>query len=210
MLANQKMVASDGLEVALFPLPYLFMTQDEGGDFSHVGTYNIDFQGWSASGRVYKAPIYAPCTVKCVDLSYDTADHNMVFESVDKVHLADGTIDYLTITFAHSDTYLHSVGDVIEQGEVLCYTGTTGYVTGDHTHTCCGKGRYIGYSARPGGHFDLTNRVHYWFAVYVNDTVIIDGYNHPWTIFSDDLLRIKKDKFPWVLYARKIRERTNV
>ena len=35
MLAGQKLVAKDGKEVALFPMPYLYMTQNEGGDFSH-------------------------------------------------------------------------------------------------------------------------------------------------------------------------------
>ena len=46
MRAGQRLVAQDGYEVALFPLPYLNMSQDEGGDYSHTGTYNIDFLGW--------------------------------------------------------------------------------------------------------------------------------------------------------------------
>ena len=66
MRAGETLVANDGYEVALFPLPYLYMSQDEGGDYSHEGTYNIDFLGYSSSGRVYDAPIYAPCTCKVV------------------------------------------------------------------------------------------------------------------------------------------------
>lgn len=211
MLANQKMVASDGYEVALFPLEYLYMTQDEGGDFSHTNTYNIDFVGWGASGRIYKCPIYAPCTLKCVSTSFSPTNNTRTYESVDKVHLADGTLDYLTIDFSHDDNPLYSVGDIIPQGDIIAHTGTTGNVTGDHTHSCCGKGKYEGYTQRTGGQWDLKNRIHYWNAVYVNDTVIVQGYNHDWIKFDGSItpptpFKIKH-KFPWVLYAKKLRNK---
>ena len=76
MIANQTMVAEDGYEVALFPMPYLYMSQDEGGDYSHTGTYNIDFIGYNASGVVYNAPIYAPCTMKVVSTNLTYAGGN--------------------------------------------------------------------------------------------------------------------------------------
>ena len=53
MIANQTLVAPDGYEVALFPMPYLYMTQDEGGDYSHLGTYNID-----CVGRRFTRPVH--------------------------------------------------------------------------------------------------------------------------------------------------------
>ena len=101
MIAYERIVANDGYEVCLFPMPYMYMSQDEGGDYSHVGTYNIDFLGYGASGRIYNAPIYAPCTMKVVAvwMTYN-AGNRVVFESVDKVHLANGQLDYLTISFA--------------------------------------------------------------------------------------------------------------
>lgn len=210
MLANQKMVASDGYEVALFPFPYLYMSQDEGGDFSHSNTYNIDFLGWGANGRIYKAPFYAPCTLKCVAI-WDAKSNSRVYESVNKVHLADGTLDYLTIWFAHDDYPIHKVGDIINQGDILGHTGTTGNVTGDHTHSCCGKGIYQGFTKREGGNWDLTNRMHYWEAVFVNDTVIVRGYNHNWIIYQGGITPTptkKEHKFPWVLYANKLRNKS--
>lgn len=209
MLAFQKMVANDGYEVALFPLEYLYMSQDEGGDFSHANTYNIDFVGWGANGRILKCPFYAPCTLKCVNTTWDTYDHNIVYESVNPVHLANGEIDYLTICFAHDDNPLYQVGDIIPQGNLLGHTGTTGNVTGDHTHSCCGKGKYAGYTQRESGHWDLTNRIHYWDAVYVNDTVIVRGYNHPWITYDGSITPSvkKKGKFKWVLYAKKLRSK---
>lgn len=207
MLAGQKMTASDGTEICLFPFEYLYMSQDEGGDYSHEGTYNIDFLGWNSEGRVYKCPFYAPCTLKCVDV-WDPSSNNRVYQSVNEVYLADGTKDYLTIAFAHDDAPVHNIGDVISQGDLLGHTGTTGRVTGDHTHSCCGKGVYRGFVDRGSGRYDLANRVHYWKATYVNDTVIVEGYNHPWIKYEGGVTptptRVKAS-FPWVLYARKLR-----
>ena len=48
-------------------MPYLRMSQDEGGDYSHQGTYNIRLVRMESSGRVYiNALQYAPCTCKLV------------------------------------------------------------------------------------------------------------------------------------------------
>lgn len=203
MIANEQMKASDGKEICLFPFPYLYMSQDEGGDYSHVGTYNIDFLGWNSNGRVYNCPFYAPVSLKCVDI-WDSTNNNRVYQSLNKVHLADGTIDYLTIAFAHDDNPLYNIGDIIQQGQILGHTGTYGNVTGDHTHTCCGKGTYQGYTNR-NGHWDLTNRIHYWDATYVNDTIIVRGFNHSWKRFTGKLF---KKGFPFVLYTNKVRDKT--
>lgn len=207
------MVAPDGYEVALFPLEYLNMSQDEGGDYSHAGTYNLDFLGWGPNGRVYRCPIYAPCTLRCVDV-FDASSNTRVWQSVDKVHLADGSLDYLTIFFSHDDAPLYNVGDTCLQGGLIAHTGTTGYVTGDHTHTGTGKGQYQGFTQRETGNWDLTNRMHYWNAVYVNDTTIINGYGHNWVTYSGPIppgpTIIRKNKFNFVLfgyYAKQKRKR---
>lgn len=210
MVAGETLRASDGYEVALFPMPYLYMSQDEGGDYSHVGTYNIDLLGYNAEGRVYQAPIYAPCTMKVVATRLNLSGGNtVVFESVNKVHLANGSLDYLTIFFAHDSTPpITMIGDIVQQGALCYHTGTYGQVTGDHTHTCCGQGQYEGFTTRPGGHEDLTNRIHYWEALYVNDTTVLQGYNHPWITYSGSGATVRKN-FPWVLYSRKIRSKLN-
>ena len=211
MTAGQTLVASDGYEVALFPMPYLNMSQDEGGDYSHVGTYNIDFLGWGPLGRIYNAPVYAPVTMKVVYTGLTYAGGNQViFESINTVHLANGQLDYLTISFAHDPSPPYTtIGDVVNQGQLCYHTGTYGNVTGDHIHSCCGQGQYQGQTQRPPeNHWDLTNRIHYWDAVFVNDTTIVQGYNHNWIIWIDPTppdLRFPKSHFPWVLYARKLR-----
>ncbi len=150
MIAYETLVANDGYEVCLFPLPYMYMSQDEGGDYSHVGTYNIDFLGYGASGRIYNAPIYAPCTMKVVAIwmTYN-AGNRVVFESVDKVHLANGQLDYLTISFAHDpDPPVRTIGQTVSQGQICYRTGQYGIVSGDHVHTCVGQGHYEGFTTR--------------------------------------------------------------
>ena len=212
MVAGETLVAADGYEVALFPLPYMNISQGEmmPSGWSHYNVYNIDFLGWDANGRVYQAPIYAPCTMKVVSTwMYYAGGNQVCFESVNKVHLADGSLDYLTIYFAHdSNPPYTTIGQVVNQGQLCYHTGTYGEVTGDHVHTCCGKGQFDGYTQRSGGHWDLTNRMHYYDAVYVNDTTIIDGNNYNWKTWSGPSPTPTPSfgKFPWVLYARKLRE----
>lgn len=213
MRPYQRLVAADGYEVALFPMPQLYMTQDEGGDYSHQGTYNIDFLGYTVSGQQNNAPLYAPCTMKVVATRMNYAGGNtVVFESVDRVHLADGSLDYLTIFFSHDPSPpVAIIGTTVTQGQICYHTGSYGYATGDHVHTCCGKGQYEGFTVRPTNHEDLTNRIHYWDALYVNDTTILQGYNHNWVTWTGPTppgptpSYVSFNKFPWVLYARKFR-----
>lgn len=214
MRAGQTLVAQDGYEVALFPMPYLYMTQDEGGNYSHQGTYNLDFSGWGPNGKVYQAPMYAPCTMKLLHFWTALVNGNMqVWESTQPVHLANGQLDYLTLVVAHDNNPPYaSIGTIVRQGILFYHTGTyyTAGGTGDHVHTCLGQGQYQGFTERPGGHEDLTNRIHYWDGVYVNDTTVVQGYGHNWIEWvgptpptpSGEILK----KFPWVLYARKLRE----
>ena len=221
MLAGQTMRASDGYEVALFPLEYMYITQGEmmPSGWSHYNVYNMDFEGYGPNGRVYTCPLYAPFTMKVVALWDYNGSHTVTFESVDKVHFADGSLDYMTIEFTHCvNPPYHTIGQVINQGQLCYYTGTfgngqSGYY-GDHVHICAGKGHYDGYTQRTGGHYDLTNRWHLYDSLYINDTVIsYDSHNYPWQTYTGPTPPTPtptiRSKFPWVLYARKFRERNS-
>ena len=212
MLANQRMVADDGKEVMLFPLEYINISQPEGGSYSHAGTLQIDFLGWGANGRVYNCPYYAPCTCKCVATT-DASTNNRVWESVNQVHLADGTIGYVTFEMAHDNFPVHGVGAVVQQGALLGHTGTATGV-GDHMHFQCGRGTYQGWTQLPNGNWMLSNEMHIYDACYVNDTIIIDGEGYNWREYQGGVTpteETKRKKFPWVLYARKLRtNRANV
>ena len=205
MLAYQTMVASDGYEVLLFPLEYLYMSQDEGGSYSHLYTYSLDLLGWGPNGRIYQCPYYAPCTLKCVSVS----SGSVVWESVDKVHFADGSLDYVTIHFAHDDnTSVHYVNQIINQGDLIGHTGTTGHVTGDHVHLNTAQGHYAGFYDVGTGHYQLRNATHVYNTMYVNDTIIRNGYGHPWKTYDGSIqppVTMHRSKFKWVLYANKLR-----
>lgn len=213
MRAGETLVANDGYEVALFHMPYLRMSQDEGGDYSHQGTYNIDFLGWGPNGRILAAPMYAPCKMKLLHYWTAYANGNMqVWESVNKVHLANGQLDYLTLMVAHDNHPPYStLGTVVNQGTLFYHTGTYGNVTGDHVHTCVGQGRYQGFTTRPPqNHEDLTNRIHYWNGLYVNDTVISQGYGHNWKTWTEPTptpsptpIVTSEGGFPWFIYYNR-------
>lgn len=217
MIANQTLVASDGYEVALFPMPYLYMSQDEGGDYSHQGTYNIDLLGWGANGRIYRAPLYAPVNMKLVDYKAGTDWGNTcVFESVSIVHMPNGYIDWLCMAVGHdSNPPITTVGTTVNQGQLCYHTGTYGHVTGDHVHLCMGLGHYQGFTRRSTGNYDLTNRIHAWDGLYVNDTVISQGYNHNWRTWDGPtppvppVPGVRHNGFPWVLYARRLNQKRN-
>lgn len=208
----ERIVAADGYEVMLFPLEYMNASQEEGGDYSHAGTYQMDFLGWDANGRVYNCPYYAPCSCTCV-ASTDASTHNRVWQSTDKVHLADGTLGYVTFEVAHDDLPPYNVGATVTQGTMIGRTGTAGNVSGDHLHFQCARGTYAGWEqVPPNNNWQLVNEMHIYDACFVNDTVIINGYDYNWRIWDGPVPPVEeeKKKFPWVLYARKFRNRANV
>ena len=214
MMPNQRMVAPDGYEVALFPLPYMYISQGElmPSSYSHYNTYNMDFLGWGANGRVLECPLYAPFTMKVVSLWDYSGSHTVTFESVDKVHFADGSLDYMTIEFTHANNPpYHIIGVEIPQGTLCYYTGTFGQTSGDHVHMCTGKGHFTDYTQRTGGHYDLSNRWHLYDSLYVNDTFIIhDEHDYPWETYTAPTtppITRGESHFPWVLYARKLRDK---
>ncbi len=209
----QRMFASDGHEVCLFPLEYMNISQDENGSTSHQGTLCVDFLGWGSFGRVYRCPYYAPCTCKLVNSTFDTSANGRIWESVDKVWLPDGTLDYVCFQFGHDNSPPYStVGTIVTQGTLIGRTGTAGYVTGDHVHYNVARGTYQGGEyVPPIPAWQLKNSMHIYDANYVNDTVIINGYNHNWREYDGPTPppveeKKKIHKFPWVLYARKFRE----
>ena len=211
MQAHQKLVANDGYEVMLFPLPFMKITQGENGSTSHQGTLNMDFVGWSKSGRKYKAPLYAPCSCKCV-ATIDSNNKGRIFQSLKKVHTPNG-LQYVTFMNFH-DNNPCKVGDTFNQGDIYAHTGTAGGYA-DHTHFNCANGKYAGWhQVPPKGRGELMNSAHIYNICYVNDTTIVDGMMYPWKTWKIEPSptpptpeETKKNKFPWVLYARKLRKR---
>ena len=209
MVAGERLVANDGKEVMLFPLPYMYISQGEFETFSHAGIYAIDFMGWDANGRVYQAPMYAPCSCKCV-ATIDAYNKGRIFQSIDPVHTPNG-LQYVTFMWFHDNNPIASVGDTFTQGDLIGHTGTAGGVTGDHTHFNSANGKYSGWEqVPPNNNWQLVNEMHIYDACYVNDTTIINGYNYNWREWNGPTPPTKKKeekRFPWVLYSRKLRRK---
>lgn len=207
MIAYQMVVAPDGYEVCMFPLEYMYITQGEDGQYSHQGTLNIDFQGYGPNGRILECPYYAPCSCECV--AGGGVDNWRVFTSLDKVHLADGTLSKVTWVQMH-DNNPPSVGSRFLMGSPIGNTGTAGNVTGDHVHLNFALGDYAGWHQVSSGQSELINSMHIYDACYVNDTVLVRDYDYPWRLYTGPTptpVTGKRTKFPWVLYANKIRTR---
>lgn len=210
MLAHQRMVASDGKEVMLFPLPYIYISQGENGSYSHQGTLNIDFLGWGANGRIYNAPMYAPCSCRCV-ATIDANNNGRIFQSLNEVHTPNG-LQYVTFMWFHDNNPIASVGDTFTQGDLIGHTGTAGNVTGDHTHMNMANGTYAGWeNVPPQNQGQLKNSTHIYDICYVNDTVIVQGNGYNWQEYQGGSTPTEKEKhkFPWVLYAKKLRNKSH-
>lgn len=158
------------MEKPLYPSPYMRITQgyNEG---SHLGSFAIDEAG-SDSGIDY---LYAPFTGTIKKIY--TSDANEVwFESIDEVEYPDGTIDYMTILFAHdNDVDGLYIGKTIKQGEIVYKEGTKGIATGNHCHLECGRGKFTGSG---------------WYKNSYNNWVINNGKNPIECLWINDSIKI--------------------
>lgn len=206
MRPNQKMVDSNGVQIALFPMEYINISQGENGSYSHQGTLNIDLLGWQNGRRKYKCPYYAPCDCRVVN---HTSYYN-VWQSLTDVITPSGkkTISFVVM---HDDNP-PPLNTVKRQGEIIGHTGTNdpgGALTGDHLHLNTSLLPYAGWhQVPPASQWELVNSSHIYETFYVNDTTILNGYNYNWQTYNGGIIPSgKKYKFKWVLYANKLRNR---
>lgn len=225
----QTLYDDNGYQVALFPLEGFVISQTDQETYSHNPSvyWATDYLGWNSSGRVYRDPCYAPVDLKLLwfDASYPVA----VWESLNRVHLANGMIDYLTVLVYHDNDVangLYHVGDIKRQGEIFNKTGTMnhGSTVGDHMHLETGYGRYATSSSSSYGtaeyKYHITDwtkpkRLHNYDALFINDTTPYTTSTYPatysWKTFNGGhptpTPDYRKYKFKWVLYANKLRNR---
>ena len=226
MLAGETKVDRNGYQVALFPLEGFHVSQSDTGTASHGGGaiyWATDYLGWNSQGRVYRCPCYAPVDIKLI--FKDTIECMCVWESVNRVHLANGMIDYITLTCYHDndieDGNYYSIGTIKRQGELFFKTGTGGHVTGDHIHLETGYGKYLTnvstQSGTPEYKYHITDyttpkRLHNYNALFINDTNPTDSpSNYNWVTYQGGITPVsyRGKHFPWVLYTNKIRAKRN-
>lgn len=164
------------MEKPIFPSKYMRITQGymEG---THQDSYAID----NADKDTNISNIYAPFT-GIIKKIYPNDANEVWLESVDKVEYPDGTIDYMTMLFAHAnDISGLFVGKRINQNEVFYQEGTKGNVTGNHCHIECGRGKFTGsgWYKNNAGYWSINNGKKPEECLFIDNSItILDNHNY--------------------------------
>lgn len=205
MLAGEQKIASDGYEVCLFPCECMYLNV---GRPEH-DVYALDFLPVNAQGvAMTKMPVYAPFTGSIV---YTGNDHNCILQSINKVHTPSG-LKYVRVLVAHQEDSPPSVGTDFRMGFKYYETGNYGYSFGEHLHMEFAVLDSTSAQYWNTGGIGLYGGCHMWDALYVDDTFIAQGGNYDWLLYGDTppvpVEEEKKPrKFPWQIYARKLRNK---
>lgn len=164
------------MEKPIYPSPYMRITQGYMTG-THLNSYAIDEAG-SDTGIDF---IVAPFTG--VIKKIYTGDANEVWlESSEPVIYPDGTVDYMTMMFAHdNDVSNLFVGKVINRGERFYEEGTKGNVNGNHVHMECGRGKFTGsgWHQNSAGYWSINNGKNPTECLWIDDSITIldsNGY----------------------------------
>lgn len=164
------------MEKPIFPSKYLRITQgyQEG---THKDSYAID----NADKDSGISNIYAPFT-GIIKKIYQNDANEVWLESIDKVEYADGTVDYMTILFAHANNVDNLfVGKKINQNDIFYQEGTKGNVTGNHCHIECGRGKFTGtgWHKNNSGYWSINNAKKPEECLWIDDTItILDNHKY--------------------------------
>lgn len=182
MKKGQTLIASDGLEVCLYPMESIRITQTHYGTTSHA-SYKVKntglFDVTGCDGDAYKGVIFAPFSCKVVAIKTGKVNGNTVLvQSLNKVHLANGEIDYARFGFGHDNVVDVKIGQEIKQGEKLGDVGNYGNVTGIHSHFMCGVGEWTKGDTIPTTTNKNGNTIFYMpNAIDLDDMFYINGIN---------------------------------
>lgn len=173
MKPGQTLVGPDGLQVCLYPMTQLSLSQLWGtSTVSHCCGCPFDNMGVTGNHDI----LYAPCDCHVIETMPPENGNWAIFVSDNPVHTPSG-IGVVTFQFTHGD--LLGNGSTYKQGEPIYTTGTYGLQAGDHCH--------IDQSLVPNDYFkdwvyscafgnrcySLANSCDPTLFWYVNDTPII-------------------------------------
>ncbi|WP_407384311.1 RICIN domain-containing protein [Ruminococcus sp.] len=161
---------------AMFIMDTVNISQGMYGSYSHMGSKAIDLAGRDGGTD----PAYAPFDGKVVYMSTSAA--YIIYQSLNPVEFADGTVDYMTVWVMHDDNVgRFYVGQTFSQGQHFFNEGRSGYATGNHIHLECAKGTYQGQYKNDYGVWCINNQINPYDALFLSEsTTIIDGYGYNW------------------------------
>ena len=162
------------MQVVLFPLEVLHITQGMDNPFSHAGSFAVDFKGTTVN-----AQLYAPCDMMLVARSWFW----VAYTSLRPVKFANGNSGYFTIWIIHDDDQ-YFIPRTVLQGYPLAKTGTAGNATGDHVHIETKVGIWEGQIQNSEGVWMMKNSAPPTEFFVINDTTIIEDNGYPWGTFS--------------------------
>ena len=164
------------MEKPLYPSPYMRITQGYMMG-THADSYAIDDAG-SDSGIDF---IVAPFT-GVIKKIYSGDANEVWLESSDAVIYPDGTVDYMTMMFAHdNDVSNLFVGKVINRGERFYEEGTKGNASGNHVHMECGRGKFTGsgWHKNSAGYFSINNGKNPTECLWIDDSItVLNSYGY--------------------------------
>lgn len=177
MQPGQTLTGDGGLQVCLFPLPVLNVTQTSSpGSFSHCCGHPFDCVGATTT-----ANYYAPCDMRLIYAGPTANGMPRIWQSQQEV-ITPGGVGYVCIEFGHDNNPPYSaIGSTVKQGQLIGHTGTAGMVTGDHVHIdqAHGTGKTLadyGIICSGGNEcWALDDSVQPTDIFYINDTTIINS-----------------------------------
>ena len=161
------------MEKPLYPSKNMRITQTYNVG-SHIDSYAIDEAGLDSN----ISTLYAPFT-GIIKKIYPQDANEVWLESIEPVEYPDGTVDYMTIMFAHANDISNLfVGKKIKRKEPFYSEGTKGNATGNHCHIECGKGKFIGtgWYKNNGGSYSINNKKKPEECLWIDESIkVIDS-----------------------------------
>ena len=181
------------MEKPIFPSEYMRITQGY-----NIGTHKDSYAFDNAGIDSGISELYAPFT-GIIKKIYPNDANEVWLESIEPVEYPDGTIDYMTIMFAHDNDISNLfVGKRINQYETFYHEGTKGNVTGNHCHIECGKGKYTGtgWHKNNSGYWSINNGKKPEDCLWINDNIkVINNNNYNFKkISTNSVDKIKEEK----------------
>ena len=181
MQPGQKLYTDDSVQVCLFPLTRLEVTQWNGvGTYSHCCGHMADY----GTLRI-PAPVYAPCDMHLV---YDphTAAHTLFYCSDKQVWTPSG-LHWVSIQLTHANNPPYV--QYVKQGELIYYSGDAGtgavHLHLDQSFIKDAIWKNSGYRCKINldcYYLDGTTNPNNVF--FVNDTAIINDHGENWQYYQ--------------------------